>query len=306
MIGYAEKAGEPSWSDLEARFISEDIRGTMGSEAQRRAAYRKRVMAALNEILNDPNVMPNSDCPDLVVGVREVDFGESTRTIYVRITGFWKDEERARTGHKRYERASYASGLEGVYDDLSDVTGLPHLRVIVERELQKRLRLPYQPMIEYLWGLRRAEDVILFYSASGNYGCFSNFSPHPIRLKGKTWPTSEHYFQAQKFVGTPDEEEIRSAKSPMIAARMGRSRKRPLRSDWESIKDAIMHEAILAKFTQHDDLREILDLTGDSEIVEHTVNDSCWGDGGDGRGKNMLGKILMRVREELRAESRST
>jgi N-glycosidase YbiA len=149
-------------------------------------------------------------------------------------------------------------------------------------------------------------NAIHFYSVSGEYGCFSNFSPHSIRLKGKTWPTSEHYFQVQKFVGSPDEEEVRAAKSPMIAARMGRSRKRPLRRDWESVKDTIMHEAVLAKFTQHDDLREILDSTGESEIVEHTENDRYWGDGGDGRGKNMLGRILMRVREELRAESRST
>jgi ribA/ribD-fused uncharacterized protein len=76
-------------------------------------------------------------------------------------------------------------------------------------------------------------SFILFYSVSGAYGGFSNFSPHPIRLQGKTWPTSEHYFQAQKFAGTPDEEEVRLAKSPMIAARMGRSRKRLLRKDWE-------------------------------------------------------------------------
>jgi len=147
--------------------------------------------------------------------------------------------------------------------------------------------------------------AIHFYSASDEYGCFSNFSPHPIRLKGKTWPTSEHYFQAQKFAGTPDEEEVREAKSPMIAARMGRSRKRPLRKDWESAKDAIMHEAVLAKFKQHEDLRRILVATGDAEIVEHTKNDRYWGDGGDGRGKNMLGKILMRVREELRSSNRS-
>ncbi len=101
-------------------------------------------------------------------------------------------------------------------------------------------------------------DPITFYSVSGQYGYFSNFSPHPISLKGKTWPTSEHFFQAQKFAGTPDEEEVRLAKSPMIAARMGRSRKRPLRTDWESVKDSIMHEAVRAKFTQHADLREVL------------------------------------------------
>jgi ribA/ribD-fused uncharacterized protein len=143
-------------------------------------------------------------------------------------------------------------------------------------------------------------EVIRFYAVGDDYGCFSNFSPHPIVLKGKTWPTSEHYFQAQKFAGTPDEEEVRQAKSPMVAARMGRSRKRPLCKDWESVKDRVMHEAVLAKFTQHADLRGMLLGTGDATIVEHTANDRYWGDGGDGSGRNMLGKTLMRVRGELR------
>jgi O-acetyl-ADP-ribose deacetylase (regulator of RNase III) len=61
-------------------------------------------------------------------------------------------------------------------------------------------------------------DTIRFYSVNAEFGCFSNFSPYPILLKGKTWPTSEHYFQAQKFAGTSDEEEVRQAKSPMVAA----------------------------------------------------------------------------------------
>ena len=142
-------------------------------------------------------------------------------------------------------------------------------------------------------------SILNFYSVSEEYGAFSNFAPYPIRLKGKTWPTSEHYFQAQKFAGEPDEEEIREEKSPMVAARMGRSRKRPLRKDWESVKDQIMHEAVLAKFTQHDDLRAMLLATGDARVVEHTENDAYWGDGGDGSGTNRLGIILMRVREEL-------
>jgi N-glycosidase YbiA len=148
-------------------------------------------------------------------------------------------------------------------------------------------------------------SVIHFYSVGGEFGCFSNFSPHPVTLKGKTWPTSEHYFQAQKFAGAADEEEVRQAKSPMIAARMGRSRQRPLRKDWESVKDSIMHDTVLAKFTQHAGVREILLATGDATIVEHTKNDAYWGDGGDGRGKNRLGRILMQVRDELRAEARS-
>jgi ribA/ribD-fused uncharacterized protein len=144
---------------------------------------------------------------------------------------------------------------------------------------------------------------VRFYSTHDAYGCFSNFSAAPITLKGKTWRTTEHYFQAQKFASTAHEEEIRQAKSPSVAARMGRSRKRPLRPDWERVKDAIMREAVLTKFTQHADLRAILLGTGDALLVEHTSNDSYWGDGGDGSGRNRLGQILMSVREELRAEA---
>lgn len=143
--------------------------------------------------------------------------------------------------------------------------------------------------------------VINFYSVSEDYGSFSNFAPYPVRVDGKTWPTSEHYFQAQKFEDNRHQEAIRKTRSPMIAARMGRDRKKPLRRDWESVKVAIMRKAVRAKFEQHDDIRQILLSTGDARLVEHTENDSYWGDGGDGSGKNMLGRILMEVREELRA-----
>lgn len=145
------------------------------------------------------------------------------------------------------------------------------------------------------------ETVINFYSTSGAYGSFSNFSRHSIFLKGKRWPTSEHFFQAQKFAGTEYEEKVRAAKKPSEAAELGRSRKLPLRRDWESVKDQIMLEAVRAKFTQHADLQEILLGTGDAKLVEHTANDNYWGDGGDGSGKNRLGQTLMQVRAELRA-----
>ena len=99
---------------------------------------------------------------------------------------------------------------------------------------------------------------ILFYRVNEAYGGFSNFSPQPIELKGQVWPTSEHYFQAQKFAGTEHEEAVRRAKSPIIAARMGRNRKLPLRPDWESAKDDIMRAALRAKFSQHPALRSLL------------------------------------------------
>ncbi len=105
--------------------------------------------------------------------------------------------------------------------------------------------------------------------------------------------------QAQKFAGEPDEEEIRQANKPMLAASMGRDRKRPLRRDWESVKERVMMDALRAKFTQHEELTATLLGTGDALLVEHTANDDYWGDGGDGTGKNRLGVLLMRLRAEL-------
>ncbi|AZZ95292.1 DUF1768 domain-containing protein [Hahella sp. KA22] len=144
------------------------------------------------------------------------------------------------------------------------------------------------------------KKTINFYLANGEYGCFSNFSRDPVYLKDKRWPTCEHYFQAQKFAGTEHEEAVRMASKPMEAANMGRERTRPLRPDWEAVKDDIMREAVMAKFVQHEKLTSILLETGDAELVEHTANDRYWADGGDGSGLNMLGKILMEVREAIR------
>ena len=146
---------------------------------------------------------------------------------------------------------------------------------------------------------------ILFYRLNEPYGEFSNFSPHAIELKGRIWPTSEHYFQAQKFAGTEHEQAVRLARSPMIAARMGRSRQRPLRTDWEKVKDDIMREALAAKFAQHLALRSLLLQTADTELIEHTRNDSYWADAGDGTGRNRLGQLLMELRAKLRNNGRS-
>ena len=142
--------------------------------------------------------------------------------------------------------------------------------------------------------------MIKFYKVNDKYGCFSNFSNHGFELKGKYWKTSEHYFQAQKFAGTVHEEEVRLAKTPMEAAKKGRNKTIPLRNDWELIKNEIMKEAILKKFLAHSDIRDLLIATGNKEIVEATTDDYYWGCGLNGTGKNVLGKILMEVREILK------
>ena len=145
-----------------------------------------------------------------------------------------------------------------------------------------------------------APGRIVFHGMRDEYGYLSSFWPAPITLNGVTWPTNEHYFQAQKFAGTEHTEAIRRVASPMIAARMGRSRARPLRPDWNTVKEDIMLEALRAKFTQHPDLGERLRATGEAQLVEHSRRDAYWADGGDGHGLNRLGRLLMRVRAELR------
>ncbi len=85
----------------------------------------------------------------------------------------------------------------------------------------------------------------------------------------------------------------------MIAARVGRDRSLRLRRDWESVKVSVMRDALVAKFEQHVDLRDALLATGEAKLVEHTERDAYWG---DGRGKNMLGHLLMSVRQQLRSK----
>lgn len=145
--------------------------------------------------------------------------------------------------------------------------------------------------------------TIYFYKVSDSYGCFSNFSPHPIQVEGLYWQTVEHYYQAQKFVGSENEgliQVIRDVQTPMEAAQIGRDRTRKLRSDWERVKRQVMWQGVLTKFLTHPDIQEILLDTGEELLVEDSPTDYYWGCGQDKTGQNQLGKILMNVRHEIR------
>jgi len=145
--------------------------------------------------------------------------------------------------------------------------------------------------------------AIYFYGVHAAHGEFSNFAPYPIMLGGRRWPTSEHYFQAQKFSDRAVQDRIRRAPTPMAAAQLGRSRRLKLRRDWERVKLGVMRAAVEAKFRQHAELAARLLATGDAPLVEHTEADAFWGDGGDGRGQNQLGRILVAVRAALRGDA---
>ena len=152
---------------------------------------------------------------------------------------------------------------------------------------------------------QRGSSAIKFYNKHEPYYEFTNFYQAPLQIDGKVWATSENYFQAQKYIGTPLCDAIQQSHTAREAFDISRTPGLGLqwrRCDWEEVKEDVMYIALYAKFTQHEDLMKMLLDTGDRKLVEHTSRDSYWGDGGDGSGQNKLGKLLMRLREELRKE----
>jgi ribA/ribD-fused uncharacterized protein len=142
-------------------------------------------------------------------------------------------------------------------------------------------------------------ETIYFYAKDEPFGEFSNFAPFGVEMDGVWWATVEHYFQAQKFNDADYRETIRKSSSAKDAANLGRSRKIPIKPDWDLIKDEIMFQVVLKKFQTHAALRDMLIETGNNQIVENSLNDYYWGGGLDGSGQNRLGHILMKVRELL-------
>lgn len=145
-----------------------------------------------------------------------------------------------------------------------------------------------------------AASPIQFYHSDQPWGALSNLSAHAIFVRDRIWATVEHFYQAQKFQGTPSEEAIRRCETPLLAKRRSRELESVhARVDWSCVKEQVMLDGLRAKFQQHPDLGALLVGTGIRQLVEHTSNDAYWGDAGDGSGMNRLGHLLMRVRAEL-------
>ena len=143
------------------------------------------------------------------------------------------------------------------------------------------------------------ENKIEFYQQYDVYGGFSNFSDHPFSLEGKYWRTSEHYYQASKF--KRDSEifnKIQESKTPTEAKNIAHSND-VYYTDWQDKKILFMHNALIAKFRQNKVLRKELINTNNAYIVEKAVDDEYWGSGITDNGKNILGRLLMYVRDEL-------
>lgn len=140
---------------------------------------------------------------------------------------------------------------------------------------------------------------IYFWTRHDKHGFCSNFYRSPIKVDGKMYPTVEHLYQASKTLDPYEHEKVRNLPTPRETKVAGYHI--TLRRDWDNIKVDIMLKGLRAKFTQHPDLREKLLSTGDAILHENAPRDMYWGYA-MGKGLDMLGKLLMQVREELRKE----
>lgn len=134
-------------------------------------------------------------------------------------------------------------------------------------------------------------------SFRGEYGFLSNFHKCRVEFKGMTYPSVEHAFQAAKNPDPEYRNSVAAVGSPVTAKRMGK--KTALRPDWEEVKEGVMYELLLSKFSDPV-LRDKLITTGSAELIEGNNHwDRYWGVC-RGEGLNKLGKLLMKVREEVK------
>src|SRR5262249_55354018 len=149
---------------------------------------------------------------------------------------------------------------------------------------------------------RRPE--IRFYRANERpYGAFSNLLPRQIAFEGRMYPTAEHAYQAGKARREEVREWILNAPSPALAAMAAHGLYTwEIVPSWSRIKFERMRRVLYAKFSQHEDLRLLLLSTGDARLVEAGRVDNevnrTWGEF-NGKGRNMLGRLLMEVRDEM-------
>jgi len=150
-------------------------------------------------------------------------------------------------------------------------------------------------------------DIKFYRSNEKPYGAFSNLYRREIVFEGVTYATSEHAYQAGKARKDAVREWLLAAPTPSLLAMAAHGLYVwDIQPGWSKTKFDRMKRVLQAKFTQHADLAKLLLSTGNARLVEAATVDNLvnrtWGEV-DGVGKNMLGQLLMEVREELAAQA---
>lgn len=134
-------------------------------------------------------------------------------------------------------------------------------------------------------------------SFSGPHRFLSNFSPAQVTLDGEKYDTVEHAYQAAKTLDLGLRREIQACRFAWEAKRAGKLL--DLRPDWEDVKLDIMEALLREKFLKYIGRRTMLAGTKGMLLVEgNTWGDTFWGVC-DGVGENHLGKLLMKIRDEI-------
>lgn len=145
------------------------------------------------------------------------------------------------------------------------------------------------------------DKQVFFYEQ--DFYVLSNFSAFTLQWRGLRFDTSEAAYHYEKF---PDHQGVRSeisnAPSAHEAFKIAERNKAHRRSDWDAVKVSIMRDILRAKAEQHEYVRRKLLATGDRCLIENSWRDDFWGWGPNRDGQNMLGRLWMEVRAELRAE----
>jgi ribA/ribD-fused uncharacterized protein len=146
---------------------------------------------------------------------------------------------------------------------------------------------------------KETSEAIYFFTPA--FFPFDNFSSHIVNIWGKVFQTSEHAFQWKKFSIVEPEiaNQIFSAKSPEAAKKISDANKGKQPSDWHDKRIVVMEEILRAKLEQHEDVQDALKRTNGRRIIENSPVDSFWGVGSNQDGKNMLGEIWMKIRDNL-------
>lgn len=148
------------------------------------------------------------------------------------------------------------------------------------------------------------DDRVCFYEQE--FYVLSNFSAFNIlwQINGcdAVFDTSEALYHWHKFPAHPAiRDEIRTSRSAHEAFKIAETNREYRRADWDAIKVNVMRRILRAKADQHEYVRRKLLETGERELVENSWRDSFWGWGANRDGQNMLGKLWMEIRAELRA-----
>jgi ribA/ribD-fused uncharacterized protein len=147
--------------------------------------------------------------------------------------------------------------------------------------------------------LETSGRIVAFYERE--FYCFSNFSSFAVRWRGKTWPTSEHAYQAAHFFKTAPALAIKihQARSAHEAYKLAKANAAKAPKNWGKIKISIMEDIVEHKLKQNPYVMRKLKQVGKKLIVEDSPKDSFWGWGPKRNGRNELGKVWMRLRDKI-------